>query len=287
MNSYEKREIFHNEMGKIIFYFNEILNKNKIKTLEQEVLFCLVKKIISNSTSANILVLEGYFNEAKIILRSAIETVVLIAYLVSFPEKTTEYIETSQILRLKNNFISYKTVKTDGAIEFNGVLYTQERLISENKNCFETLPIDFQKKILNEIGIKYFEINEITERKIEKYFKNLKPFFQSLEGMCKAIGTENLKIEETYTIRDILFPFYNESSQIAHNSIFDWRENNKYGEDIEYIFHYFMKVTLFLNLILKERLILGINNETRNDALEMKSSIKNLEKLIYGKELEH
>ena len=61
------------------------------------------KKIISNATSANILIYENQINEFKIILRSAIETVILITYLSHFPNKINDYLD-EELIKLKYNY---------------------------------------------------------------------------------------------------------------------------------------------------------------------------------------
>ncbi len=51
------------------------------------VLQILIKKIISNADAANKLIFEGHIKEAKIVLRSAVESVILITYLSQFQKK--------------------------------------------------------------------------------------------------------------------------------------------------------------------------------------------------------
>ena len=71
----------------------------------------LIKKIISNADAANKLIFEGHIKEAKIILRSAVESVILITYLSQFLEKIEDYLDEAQILKIKNNFIIYKNMR--------------------------------------------------------------------------------------------------------------------------------------------------------------------------------
>lgn len=68
-------EKFYQEMGKLIYNFDKIVETVKYDSRELLVFYILIKKIISNATSANILICENQIDEAKIILRSAIETV--------------------------------------------------------------------------------------------------------------------------------------------------------------------------------------------------------------------
>ena len=71
-------------MGKLIFSFNQIVETVKYNTKKLLVYYVHIKKIISNATSANILIYESYINESKIVLKSAVETVILITYLNNF-----------------------------------------------------------------------------------------------------------------------------------------------------------------------------------------------------------
>lgn len=68
-------EKFYQEMGKLIYNFDKIVETVKYDSRELLVFYILIKKIISNATSANILICENQIDEAKIILRSSIETV--------------------------------------------------------------------------------------------------------------------------------------------------------------------------------------------------------------------
>lgn len=73
----------------------------------------ILRKLISNLDAINVLLLNKCTHEIKIILRSAIESVVLFAYLTSFPQKIPEYVLASEISELKGVFIILKNYQNE------------------------------------------------------------------------------------------------------------------------------------------------------------------------------
>ena len=98
-------------MENLIYFFDQIINTINFDSKNLIVLQILIKKIISNADAANKLIFEGHIKEAKIVLRSAVESVILITYLSQFPEKIDDYLDEAQILKIKNNFIIYKNMR--------------------------------------------------------------------------------------------------------------------------------------------------------------------------------
>src|SRR5574344_1479851 len=229
----KNREIFHQEIGKIIYYFNEYIETLDFDTDNLKVLYRLIKKVLSNATSANILILEDCLEDSQIVLRSAVETVVLIAYLSQFPDKTMEYLADSQILRIKNNFIAYKMTKECNAILPNGKIITENDMLEENEKWFNKILPFAQEKILKEIKEKNYKINDKTSSKIDKYFIGFKPFFMKLEKMYDELAEINYKIANKFDLREGIFCFYNESSQIAHGCYFDWNFKRTFENEAE------------------------------------------------------
>lgn len=129
---------FCNEMGRLIFYFDQTINTIKFDSKALVVYLTLIKKIISNADAANKLILEGHIKKAKIILRSAVESVILITYLSQFPEKIEDYLDEAQIIKIKNNFIIYKNIRDGEPIDVNGTTITKEELSTENERCFNS-----------------------------------------------------------------------------------------------------------------------------------------------------
>lgn len=282
-------ELFHQEMGKLIFYFSQTIETIKYDSKELLVYYVLIKKIISNVTSANILIYENYINESKILLRSAVETVILITYLSQFPEKINDYLDEAQILKLKCNFIAYKSLKEGEPIDVIGNICTKEELAEENKRCFDTIQDPAKSKILNTIGLEDFIITEENFERFNKYFKNFKPEFMKYENMYKELDKAGFKLKDVfeYSLRDIVYGFYNDSSQVTHGCFLDWNRKSEFTQrEAEYIFHFFIKVTLFSKVLLKGT----INFDTvasKQYLSEMKQANENLEILIYGTKLKH
>lgn len=283
------KETFHQEMGKIIFYFDKSVEMVNYDTKEKLVFYVLVKKIISNATSANILIYEGYINEAKIVLRSAIETVILITYLSQFQNKVDDYLDEAQIVKIKNNFIVLKNTREGEPIDVYGNTCTNEDLIKENKRCFDEISDNAKTKILTAIGVKDFIITDENFNLFDKFFTNFRPYFMKFDNMLKELNKIDFKIKDVqdYSLKDIIYCFYNESSQIAHGCFLDWHHKIKFDKkEMEYLFLFFIKVTLFLQILLKGT----INFKTEMSKIylqDMKQAHLNLEKLIYGHILSH
>lgn len=289
LKSHNLLESFHREMGKIIFYFNQCVESVKYDTQEKLVLYVLIKKIISNATSANILIYEGLINEAKIILRSAIESVILVAYLSQFPEKIDDYLDEAQIIKVKNNFIALKNMRYDEAIDVYGNTCSKEDLVKEHKQCFNKINKTAQDKILKSLNLKDFNITDENFQKFDKYFTNFRPHFMKFDKMFRELDNKDFKIKDVqdYSLKDIVYCFYNESSQVAHSCFLDWEHKIKFNKkESEYLFFYFIKVTLFLQVLIKETINLKPQN-TNIYINEMKKAHSNLEKLIYGHTLNH
>lgn len=282
-------DVFHEEMGKIIFYFNQTIELVKYDSREKLVFYILIKKIISNATSANILIYENHINEAKIILRSAIETVILITYLSQFPEKIDDYLDEAQIIKIKNNFIVFKNTREGECIDVYGNTCTKEDLIKDNKRCFDQISENVKTKILNSIGTEDFIITDQNFDLFDKYFTKFRPSFMRFDNMLKELNKINFKIKDVqdYSLKDIVYYFYNESSQIAHGCFLDWHHRIKFNKkEMEYLFSFFIKVTLFLQVVLKGSL--NLKTETSKIYLkDMERAHLNLEKLIYGHILKH
>ncbi len=289
MNSKIDKEIFHQEMGTLIYYFSNIIELVNYDTKELQIFYVLIKKILSNASAANVLIYEDYINEAKIILRSAVETIILITYLSKFPNKIDEYLDDSQILKIKNNFMGYKNIKEGEICDITKHKYTKEELALENEHCFEKITPTAKQKILRGIKLEKFSITENNFKQIDNYFTNIfRPQFMKYEKMYT--GLDDFKITKNYdfNLRDIIYSFYNDSSQVAHGCFFDWNHKINFNQkEAEYLFSYFIKVTLFLKVLLKDTVNIGANAETKSFILKMGKAHNNLEKLIFGQILQH
>ena len=282
-------EDFCNEMGRLIFYFDQTINTIKSDSKALVVYLTLIKKIISNADAANKLIFEGHIKESKIILRSAVESVILITYLSQFPEKIEDYLDEAQILKIKNNFIIYKNMRDGEPIDVNGTTISKEELSAENERCFNSIQEQAKQKILKGIGIKEYKINNSNFEKFDKYFTNFRPQFIKYEKMFKELDDIGFKLKDDFIfgLRDIVYGFYNDSSQIAHGCFLDWSEPTYFTQkEAEYMFHFFMKVTLFLKVLLKGSVNFE-NDHTPQFVREMRKSNDKLEIIIYGQLLQH
>lgn len=205
-----------------IFYFDQTINIIKFDSKALVVYLTLIKKIISNADAANKLIIEGHIKKAKIILRSAVESVILITYLSQFPEKIEDYLDEAQIIKIKNNFIIYKNIRDGEPIDVNGTTITKEELSTENERCFNSIQEQAKQKILKGIGIKEYKINGSNFSKFDKYFTSFRPQFMKYEKMFMELDNAGFKLEDEFIfgLRDIVYGFYNDSSQIAHGCFF-------------------------------------------------------------------
>ncbi len=288
-NNIISEAIFCKEMENLIYFFDQIINTINFDSKNLIVLQVLIKKIISNADAANKLIFEGHIKEAKIVLRSAVESVILITYLSQFPEKIDDYLDEAQILKIKNNFIVYKNMREGEPIDVNGKTITKEELSAENKRCFNLIQDSAKNKILKELGIKDYEIDSLNFKKVDKYFTNFRPQFMRYEKMFKELDEIGFQIKDEFifSLRDIVYGFYNDSSQIAHSCFLDWSIPTYFTQkEAEYMFHFFTKVTLFLKVLLKDVVVMN-NTKTQNLINEMRRANDKLEQIIYGKILVH
>ncbi len=288
-NNIISEAIFCKEMENLIYFFDQIINTINFDSKNLIVLQVFIKKIISNADAANKLIFEGHIKEAKIVLRSAVESVILITYLSQFPEKIDDYLDEAQILKIKNNFIVYKNMREGEPIDVNGKTITKEELSAENKRCFNLIQDSAKNKILKELGIKDYEIDSLNFKKVDKYFTNFRPQFMRYEKMFKELDEIGFQIKDEFifSLRDIVYGFYNDSSQIAHSCFLDWSIPTYFTQkEAEYMFHFFTKVTLFLKVLLKDVVVMN-NTKTQNLINEMRRANDKLEQIIYGKTLVH
>lgn len=282
-------EDFCKEMGRLIFYFDQTIHAIKFDSKALVVYLTIIKKIISNADAANKLILEGHIKESKIILRSAVESVILITYLSQFPEKIEDYLDEAQILKIKNNFIIYKNIRDGEPIDVNGTTISKEELSAENERCFNSIQEQAKQKIIEGIWVKEYKINNLNFPKFDKYFTSFRPQFMKYEKMFKELDNIGFKLKDDFIfgLRDIVYGFYNDSSQIAHGCFLDWNEPTYFTQkEAEYMFHFFMKVTLFLKVLLKGTVNFE-NTRTSKLVRKMLKSNEKLEIIIYGQLLQH
>lgn len=282
---------FYNEMNDLLLCFNAIINLLKYDTKELIALYALIQKIISNAYSANILIKEGQINEAKILLRSATETVILVTYLSKFQDKINDYLDESQILKIKNMFMIYKLLRNGEVIDENGRIGTKEDAALAIKKNFDVITDSAKTKLLENIGIDDFIISTDSYDKIDKYFtKKFRPVFFKYKDMYEELDKIGFKIKddkEEFSLKDIVYGFYNDSSQVAHGCFMDWNRKIEFNkQEATYMFHFFIKTTLFLRVLLSDTINFD-NKQIIPFVRKMQQANINLEKLIYGKVLNH
>lgn len=282
---------FYNEMQDLLLCFNAIINLLKYDTKELVVIYALIQKIVSNSYSANILIKEGQINEAKILLRSATETVILVTYLSKFQDRINDYLDESQILKIKNMFMIYKLLRNGEVIDENGRIGTKEDAALTIKKNFDVITDSAKTKLLENIGIDDFIISTDSYNKIDKYFtKKFRPVFFKYKDMYEELDKIGFKIKddkEEFSLKDIVYGFYNDSSQVAHGCFMDWNRKIEFNkQEATYMFHFFIKTTLFLRVLLSDTINFD-NKQIIPFVRKMQQANINLEKLIYGKVLNH
>lgn len=282
---------FYNEMQDLLLCFNAIINLLKYDTKELVVIYALIQKIVSNSYSANILIKEGQINEAKILLRSATETVILVTYLSKFQDRINDYLDESQILKIKNMFMIYKLLRNGEVVDENGRIGTKEDAALAIKKNFDVITDSAKTKLLENIGIEDFIISTDSYDKIDKYFtKKFRPVFFKYKDMYEELDKIGFKIKddkEEFSLKDIVYGFYNDSSQVAHGCFMDWNRKIEFNkQEATYMFHFFIKTTLFLRVLLSDTINFD-NKQIIPFVRKMQQANINLEKLIYGKVLNH
>ena len=282
---------FYNEMQDLLLCFNAIINLLKYDTKELVVIYALIQKIVSNSYSANILIKEGQINEAKILLRSATETVILVTYLSKFQDRINDYLDESQILKIKNMFMIYKLLRNGEVVDENGRIGTKEDAALAIKKNFDVITNSAKTKLLENIGIDDFIISTDSYDKIDKYFtKKFRPVFFKYKDMYEELDKIGFKInddKEEFSLKDIVYGFYNDSSQVAHGCFMDWNRKIEFNkQEATYMFHFFIKTTLFLRVLLSNTINFD-NKQMIPFVRKMQQANINLEKLIFGKVLNH
>ena len=188
-------------------------------------------------------------------------------------------------------FIIYKLLRNGEVVDENGRIGTKEDAALAIKKNFDVITDSAKTKLLENIGIEDFIISTDSYDKIDKYFtKNFRPVFFKYKNMYEELDKIGFKIrdnKEEFSLKDIVYGFYNDSSQIAHGCIMDWNRKIKFNKrEASYMFHFFIKTTLFLRVLLKDTINFN-NPQIIPYVRKMKQANINLEKLVYGKMLNH
>jgi len=162
----------------------------------------------------------NHYNEARIIVRSAIESVLLFSFLITHPDKIQEYDEESLLLEFKNSFIEMKELRTDLSnilLEKSQLEIYQEDYITYNKEMFKLLSVTKQEDILKILGIDEYILNDDTFNKLDKYLKDFRPEFQKFN---KFFALKEDFPDLPIDLKEFLFGHYNIYSQITHGALY-------------------------------------------------------------------
>lgn len=198
-----------------------------VKNTMNDVLVVILRKIGSNLNSANILIESKHYNEANIILRSAIESCVIFCYLIQNPNEIDTYLNDSQMLRFKNSIIDYKNIireKDNPKMADIYQIYDIKTVQKSLEDIFKQLTPKNQEIILKKIKKETFCFNEENFKILDKYFKHWKPDFMKLEDMYLKISKLPITLFE---LRNFLYSLYNSFSQTAHGDYISWININR------------------------------------------------------------
>lgn len=175
------------------------------------------------------------------------------------------------------------------SVDVNGKTASKNELSVESEICFNKIQERAKQKILKGIGVNEYKINDSNFSKFDKFFTNFRPQFMKYENMFKELDNAGFQIKDEFIfgLRDIVYGFYNDSSQIAHSCFLDWNKPTHFThKEAEYMFHFFIKVTLFLKVLLKGSVDFE-NIYTPQFIRKMRDANDKLEMMIYGRLLTH
>ena len=199
-------EKIQKKFAEIINVFVNSFKDNDIFSEDKIILEILLLKISSNVDAANILCTNRRPYEAKIIIRSAFESQVLLEFLIHHPEKINEYKYETQISNFKDCFALYKRK------------FMSENIISK---CFDQLDKNLQEELLT---VKKGNTSKIFRLDlIEKNLRNRKFKFQDIRKLIDILRKIKSPVAEMLYLN--LFDIYGRNSQISHG---EWGPVYKY-----------------------------------------------------------
>lgn len=185
--------------------FIEFVEQNKDFKDNNTILILILNKINSNLNSAVFLSSYIMFNEAKIIIRSAFESLVLFEYLLEFPEEIEKYRIEDLIAGFQGLFNFYKRGFLD-----------RGRLITE----YNSYELAVKEKIPFE-EITAAGIITYSDKKLEEYFnggrKGFRPLSQQTQKMIKILGEKQSHCYQALYLHQM--DLYNFNAQVSHTRL--------------------------------------------------------------------
>lgn len=221
----------HNCVVNVLKSFENLLLRYNFTEIQ-----CIVlEKILSNLTSALLLLKKEFEGEATIILRSAIESTIFFHNDLNKSKCKEIYQENNLqqflcMIRGYNlfNAKSEKLKKIEANLEGMSIKEYKVKYINEIIKFFhQYLNSENQKKILKDLNVEEFIINDLTICKINKLLKK-KPKYMNFNENLKDFEAEELDFYGTsFNTKNLIFEEYNEFSQILHGDIFFWGNDKR------------------------------------------------------------
>lgn len=213
----------------------ELYTKYLVELNLHEHEYCfLFDKIISNTEAALILINNTVkYKEALIILRSALETSLLLSYLFVYPEKYEDYKNDCNLAQFKNAFITYRdqimhnrdivknTEKEEDLDYFQKNLYfTYGNLSKKHKDKYKNeLHIDEDKIILN----------DSSTSRLETLLANEKLIFSRIYYLIEELEKKPFLEKKLFVKRTFWFE-YNKLSQLSHSEMHAWLDEKMHSD---------------------------------------------------------
>lgn len=203
--------------------FNQVLFE--IPGTEQLSLFILlINKINSNCRAAINLIEQGFINEGRIILRSAIETVIYAKYLKLYPEEQDKFLYLSDFFLIKNQFIQYKEIKNNRISTSPNIQILLQSIEDNIRQIFTT-----NQLLKQQLSSVTLEFDENSMRLLDKFFqtfskKNKFPS-QNIYDLLQKIKEKEPQFANTpFNLSSIYYTYYDENSAILHGNRRYWNE---------------------------------------------------------------
>jgi hypothetical protein len=192
---------------KILGAFTCVINECAPYNAEQQKFLLFTNKIIQNCASSQLLAAYACYGDAKILIRSSFETLVLMAYIAKYPEKFEEYKADHEISEFKWHMYLVRIGKRD----FHGFCRHYYENLSEKAKV--KLKVKGSPEVHKKNPIQFF-------RKVEDVFQDFrawKPLSQQIYNLSKDLKKSNFL--DFGNMRDFDALLYDMNSQIAHGSL--------------------------------------------------------------------